>query len=1095
MTKQYLLRPTLWAASCVGWLVACQGGEPTRSSEPTDTGAPLAPSAEETAGWLGDPAAVRFTRTAHGFRGGHQTHQVDVAGGLIELSAMEPMVGGRRSPSFGLQTVAAWRGEVALDTSVVGTALVADNVVETRRAALTEQLRNLPEGVEQSWRFEQDPGGEGDLIVAIDATGLEFAGATDSGLHFRRRAGELGFRYGHGTWIEADGDRWDVQAQFDNGRILLSVPAEIVAASAFPAVLDPTVTAEVLTDVPVLGASGADNANGEVATDGGSGYFAVWQDRRDTRNDDIWGARIDSAGAVVDTRGIKIYENASTVESNPVVAHVGTGWVVAWESGGNIGAAFVSSAGVVTQLGTVAGTAAVESSPAIAARGSSALLTWAVDGVDLSGAIFSGGAFGAAFSVAATAASEKNPAVAADPNGSYLVLFQEGASADNIRGQLVSAAGGLSGTVFDVSTESGTQSAPSVGFDGTNFVTVWSTSSGTVDLRGARISAAGALLDASPGLMVSGAVDQQTAPDVSCATGTCWVSWQDRRNLATTNFDLYGATIASDGAVGAEVLVTSASRAQTAPSVAHSGSQWLAVWTDLRDGEVRAMYGARVSAAGAVLDPAAVVLGRGYDRHAAPVVSRTPTLWSVMWGATRASDYDAVHVRYNANGAQLDASPLSISNAATSQVPSAAAYNGTNLVAVWTDNRSGTSRDIWGARVNPANGLPLDGGGLPIATATADQTSAKVASGGTSSLVVWQDRRGGSFDIYAALLAGDGSLTVSDLLVCANANDQTHPAVAYDTTNGVYLVVWSDAVGGSTTDVRGVRISAAGALLDASCGAPISSAAGSQLSPEVAFSGGRFLVTWEDRRNDANGDIYGARVTAAGGVTVLDANGVVISAEAAVEQSRPTVAPYAGNFVVAWEDARNLATTKFDIYGSRVISASGVVETPFVIAASTDDERSPSISDGPSSSSPAKVAYLRTRLDLDSVRVQVRRITYQTATGASCSSNAQCSSGFCVDSKCCNTACGGTTLTDCQACSVARGATADGVCSVVGGPNLVICRNYAEVPVKCDAREYCDGVNPTCPPDLGINQGRVCNTTTGTVCPANSAAGAPHKCP
>ena len=1097
MTKKYLTRLPFWAASFLGSLAACQGGEPGRAVSPPwqDTGGPLAPSAEETIGWDSDAAAVRFERAGDGFRGGFQTHQVVVSQGLIELVALEPGARGRRSPSFGLQTVAAWRGEVALDTSFVGAAQVAGNVVETARAALTERLHNTPEGVEQSWRFEQDPGGEGDLIVAIDATGLDFAGSTEGGLHFRRSAGELGFRYSHGTWVEADGDRWAVQAQYDNGRILLAVPAEIIANSAYPAVLDPTVTAEVLTDVPVLGSSGADNANGEIATDGGTGYFAVWQDRRNTRNDDIWGARINGSGVVQDLRGIKIYENATTVESNPVVAWVGTGWVVAWESAGNIAAAFVSSAGAVTQLGTVAGTAAVEASPAIAARGTSALLTWTVAGVDISAALYSAGAFGASFAVAATAAAEKSPAVAANPAGEYLVLFQEGSVNDNIRGQRVTDAGALSGVVFDLSIESGTQSTPAVDFNGTDFVAVWTTSSGTVDLRGARISAAGVVLDASPGVMVSGAADQQTLADLSCGTGACWVSWQDRRNLATTNFDIYGATFSAAAEIGAETLVTTANRAQTNVSSAVSGGQWMTVWTDLRDGEARGMFGTRVSSAGAVMDAGAVQLGRGYDRHASPVVSRTPTIWSVMWGATRVADYDAVHVRYNANGTQLDANPLTISNATASQLPSAAVYSGTNLLAVWTDNRGGSTRDIYGARVNPSTGLPLDASGFAISTAAADQSSAKIATNGTTSLVVWQDRRTGSFDIYAALLNADGSAAVSDLLICANAGDQTRPTVAYDPTNAVYLVAWADANGGATTDIRGARVSAAGALLDAACGATISGADSSQSLPDVAFANGRFLVAWEDRRSDPNGDIYAARVSATGGLTVLDASGLLVSAVAATEQSRPAVAPYGGNFVVAWEDARNLATTKFDIYGTRIISASGVVETPFVIAASVDDERSPDISDGPTATSPAKVAYLRTRLDLDTVRVQVRRITYQTATGASCSSNAQCASGFCVDSKCCNTACGGTTLTDCQACSIARGASADGLCSVVAGPNLTICRNYAQVPVKCDAREYCDGVSAACPPDLGINEGRVCNTTTGTVCPANSAAGAPHLCP
>jgi hypothetical protein len=1101
VTSMYLFRPTYWAAALVlSSLAACQGGD-SSGAPPVpvvDTGAPLAPGPEEVVGWNTDAQKTVFAPRGAGFRAGHQTHQVDVTNGLIEVIALQPQGAGpaRRSPTLGLQTVAVWRGEVNLDVAALGTATTAPNVVETRRADLVEIVQNTPEGIEQSWRFDRAPQGQGDLMVAVDASGIDFAEATATGLHFRR-AGELGLRYSHATWVDAAGDRWDIQAQYEHGRIVLAVPADVLASSSYPAVLDPTVTAELLTDTPVVGSSGVDNFNGNIATDGGTGYFVVWQDRRNTRNDDIWGTRVNSSGAVVDARGLKIFENASTVESNPTVAWVGNGWVVAWESAGDIAAAFVSSAGVVTQLGTIAGTTAAETAPALASRGSAALLTWMVDGADLQGAEYSGGAFGASFAIANSAtAVEKNPAVAANPAGNYLVVFHEGATGDNIRAQLVAGGGTLTGAAFDVSTETGSQTSPSVSFNGTDFVAVWTTSAGTVDLRGARISTAGAVLDASPGVLVSGAAEQQTFPNISCASGSCWVTWQDRRNLATTNFDIFGATLSSAMAVGAETMVTTANRAQTTVASAVAGSQWFTVWTDLRDGEVRGMFGTRVTSAGAVMDAGSVLLGTGYDRHVSPVVSKTPTIWSVMWGASRSADYDVVHVRYNTNGAQLDATPLTISSATASQLPTSAVYTGTNLMAVWTDDRSGTSRDIYGARINPTTGAPIDATGFPVSTAAADQAGAKIASNGTTSLVVWQDRRSANFDIYASLLNADGTAAVANFLICANPGDQTRPAVAYDTTNGVYLVAWADPNGGATTDIRAARVSAAGALLDLNCGATVGGAVGSQLLPDIAFASGRFFVTWEDRRTDPNGDIYGARVSAAGGtITVQDVNGIAISAVANVEQSTPSVAAYGGNFVVAWEDARNLATTKHDIYGSRVVASSGVAEPSFAIANSADDEAAPDISDGPTASSPAKIAYLRTRLDLDSVRVQVRRITYQTSTGASCSNNTQCATGFCVDSKCCDTACGGGVLSDCQACSVARGAAVDGVCGVVAGPNLVICRNYAQVPGICDLREYCDGASTACPPDLGANQGKVCNTVRGTVCPSNSAAGAPHICP
>jgi hypothetical protein len=138
----------------------------------------------------------------------------------------------------------------------------------------------------------------------------------------------------------------------------------------------------------------------------------------------------------------------------------------------------------------------------------------------------------------------------------------------------------------------------------------------------------------------------------------------------------------------------------------------------------------------------------------------------------------------------------------------------------------------------------------------------------------------------------------------------------------------------------------------------------------------------------------------------------------------------------------------------------------------------------------ALVAYTRFASELDTARVFHRRITSRPAGGTTCNSNGQCDSGFCVDGRCCDTACGGNDPNDCQACSVARGAAVDGVCGVVQAGR--ICRGYA-TPI-CDVRERCDGASVECPEDLGRREGVVCDAETGGVCPANDASGAPHFC-
>jgi hypothetical protein len=340
-------------------------------------------------------------------------------------------------------------------------------------------------------------------------------------------------------------------------------------------------------------------------------------------------------------------------------------------------------------------------------------------------------------------------------------------------------------------------------------------------------------------------------------------------------------------------------------------------------------------------------------------------------------------------------------------------------------------------------------------------------------------------------------VTAADISICAAAGDQTRPNVAYDPTNNVYLVVWTDPQGG-TLDIRGARVSPAGVVLDGGCGTVISGAAGSQFSADVAAGGGQFLVAWEDRRNEANlGDIFGARVGAMGGLTVLDPAGIAIAVAAGSQQAEPAVAFGSGfgSFLVVWTDDRNAAMTSNDILGAQV-SSGGVAGALFAIAATAESERAADASPGTTPAKPFSVAYLKSSSMLESTRLQIRRVTLGSSGGQACTTDAQCESGFCRDYKCCDSACGGGgahgNTGDCQACSVAHHGQADGTCTTIINTQYV-CRLYASS--FCDLSERCDGISTECPPDVGARQGQVCNAMTGSVCPANDITGAPHVCP
>jgi hypothetical protein len=227
-----------------------------------------------------------------------------------------------------------------------------------------------------------------------------------------------------------------------------------------------------------------------------------------------------------------------------------------------------------------------------------------------------------------------------------------------------------------------------------------------------------------------------------------------------------------------------------------------------------------------------------------------------------------------------------------------------------------------------------------------------VAWDGTNFLVVWQDRATptGIDDIYGARVSGAGGvLDPAGIRISTAANAQSAPAVAWNGTN--FLVVWSDKRSSPADDIYGARVSAAGGVLDAA-GIPISTAANSQTSPAVASWGDSFLVVWQDQRSGTDYDIYGAGVSGSG--TVAQPTGVPIST-AAGDQELPDLA-VRYHFLVAWRDRRS--GTNYDVYATRV-SPSGVVEEPagVLVAGSATDEVAPAVTGGPGAT--WRIAYQR----------------------------------------------------------------------------------------------------------------------------------------
>ncbi len=474
------------------------------------------------------------------------------------------------------------------------------------------------------------------------------------------------------------------------------------------------------------------------------------------------------------------------------------------------------------------------------------------------------------------------------------------------------------------------QGDPAVAFDGTNFLVVWrDLRSDWYDIYGARVSQAGIVLDPA-GIAIAAEASRQWSPALAFDGTNFLVVWVDTRSGSD---DIYGARVTPLGAVldTSGIAVSAAPDDQGNPALTFDGANLLVVWQDWRSGSSD-IYGSRVTPAGVVLDPAGIAISTAASDQWSPALAFDGTSSFVVWTDLCSGDTSDIYgCRVTPAGVVLDHAGIAISTAPDDQWHPVLTFDGTNSLIVWEDQRSG-SHDIYGARVTPA-GTVLDPAGIPVSTAAGDQGAPALAFDGASFIVVWDDYRSGdTSDIYGARVTPAGVvLDPTGFVISQAASNQRSPAIAFDGAN--FLVVWGDYRSGGSSDIYGSRATPAGTVLDPQ-GIVISTAVVYQLSPALAFDGTNFLVVWMDFRCGDSYDIYGSRVTPAG--TVLDPSGIPVST-AAGDQWAPALAFDGTNFLVVWTDYRSGDTR--DIYGCRVTPA-GVVLDPAGIAISTapDDQ-------------------------------------------------------------------------------------------------------------------------------------------------------------
>ena len=357
------------------------------------------------------------------------------------------------------------------------------------------------------------------------------------------------------------------------------------------------------------------------------------------------------------------------------------------------------------------------------------------------------------------------------------------------------------------------QEAPALAYNSSRneYLPVWADyrSGSDYDLYYRRVSAAGVALD--PELILASAASLYGEPAIAYNRDADehLAVWQEVTSLAT-GFEIYARRMSgAAGLLGSAILVSrdTATVNEGRPRVVYNAvsREYLVVWHAFTNGVWR-IWGQRVSAAAALLG-GNVVLSDGLGTAQNPRVAHNlqANEYVVIWQDYRNNRLDVFAQRLAAGGTLIGYNyPISeaAGNKNTCDLAYSPADNG--YLTVWGDTRSG-GEDVWAQRLDAAGAVIGDP--FPVADSGVGETSPSVAYdvGSQEFLVTWWAlNQSTDYDVFARRVPAAGLPSVPGFSVSAAMEVQNRAELVQNTNTTEFLVLWQDFRNGSY-DVYGQR--------------------------------------------------------------------------------------------------------------------------------------------------------------------------------------------------------------------------------------------------------------------------------------------------
>jgi hypothetical protein len=236
-------------------------------------------------------------------------------------------------------------------------------------------------------------------------------------------------------------------------------------------------------------------------------------------------------------------------------------------------------------------------------------------------------------------------------------------------------------------------------------------------------------------------------------------------------------------------------------------------------------------------------------------------------------------------------------------------------------------------RLDTAGAAQWGAGGVLVATTDGDQATARVTPGANGlidawtgpavvsdgaggAIVVWADTRVAGPGLYAQRLDATGARQWGDGGVAlALADPAPGPPQAVSDGAGGVIVTWEDRRDGVQSDIYARRVDASGTPLWTNDGVKVYSNGLDQIHPTIVADGaGGAVIAWEDQRSGISSDVYAQRLNGAGARQWGNA-GLAVS-NGAGEQLFPAIAASDTFFVLVWQDTRD--GTGYSLYSQRL---------------------------------------------------------------------------------------------------------------------------------------------------------------------------------